>query len=703
MEKYVRNATGNGKFIITGFFTDLVLVLRRKNNSPALDVSIDEQVATTVSTSNLGTINANVANSSGAKYHQLVIASGLPSSRPNTVTASITAATAGTLDIYGIISLRTNSASLALLESGRAFEAARIVKRDVIDTGVSLLSLAAGSRGGRLVYAIAEGAYNTAIGTLTDLDSGGSPSGTASGILVTIIVGVGKLNNYKANDIIVIYSGSTAEIRRILSISGSVITLTSAVSFGGGPVFIKHYCSTDLNIPLSTQETPLAHYTLPDDFIDYSSSDFQILTAMNRYVVGKDGLTIISGKNILVSDSGITGAKKAIQINFGGSSELRFSVLATRLDVLAVNSSASTVDISIDGSPYNSYSFSGGLAQKRTIFSNARYQSHEIVIVPTSGNFAISEMFLFAPKKPEFTGYPNEVADIIQPARYLPSMSILTVAPNVYPLGGVFKESFHYLSYINGSGINNDWTVTEDYTKAPQYGRYVAADNEDASTEFHFLGTAFELQYIMGPDHGIFDITVDGTALQLTGTTIVGDYTGNQVDAYSAVYGRKNIGAYGFSYGYHKVVAKIQNPRAKNGSSTGYNMAFVGYYECNDNGYMSIGINKENVYCGVIDTRNFIPLDTTPLESQVQITSLLERGGKVNISSGVLSVIVNFTEPFPDTSYFINVSLMNLTDSVPIFQPVLITAQTTSSFTVIWNSPTPTANYVLCYHARTVD
>jgi hypothetical protein len=705
-EKYVRNATGNGSFIVTGFFTELVLILRRKNNSPALNVSIDGQVATTISTSALGTINANVASSAGPKYEQLVLASGLPSTRPNTITASITAATAGSLDIFGVLMVRADASNVAILESGRAFENARIVSRDTVDTATTLVNLASGGRGGRLVYAIADNSYTTAIGTLLDLDAGGTPNGAfiINNQTINITGGLGKLSNYKVNDIIIIYSVSTAEIRRISSISSPQIGVSSPTSFiVGNAVTIRHLCSTDSNIPLVTEEENLAHYVLPDDFIDYTSSDFQVTTASNRFVVNRDGFTIVSGKSIGVTDSGIVGVTTAIEVQSDGSAELRFTVLATRLDVLAVNDSAATVNVSIDGSPYYTYSFSGTLAQRRTIFSNARYQTHEIVIQPVSGTFSISEMFLFAPKKPEFVGFPNEVADLIQPARYIPSMSILTAAPNVYPSGAVFREGLHYLSYLNGTGTGTDWVVSEDFTKAGNYGRYTYTDREAASIEFYIAGTSFELQYITGPDHGIFVIEVDGVALELvSGATIVGDYTGNQVDAYSAAYGRKNIGAYGYAYGYHKIVAKIQTPRAKNAFSSGYIMAFAGYYQGNNSGYMSIGINREGVYTDIIDIRNFIPIDTTPLDPGVQVTGPLERGGKVSILSGATSLSVTLSEPFADTSYLISATMMNLTDSVPDFQPILVTAQAASSFTVTWNAPMPTANYILNYYTRSI-
>lgn len=701
-EKYVRNATGNGEFTVTGFFTELVLILRRKSNSPALNVSIDGQTPTMVSSSALGTINDNVAGSNGPKYHQLLLASGLPSTRPNTITASVVAATVGSLDIYGIMLVRSNSSSTGFLESGVAFQNARIITRDTVTPAANLVNLTTGSRGGRLVYSIADNTYNLAIGSLLDLDIGGSPSGTASGTVITISVGTGKLNNYSVNDILIIYSATKAEIRRISSIVTPIINLSSATSFTGDLITIRHLCSTDSNVPLVTEESALAHYMLPDDFIDHSSSDFESTAAANRFVMHTDDLTIVSGKNISVVTSGIIGATRAIEVASGGSAELRFSVLATRLDLLVVNSGAATINVSIDGSPFYLFSFGGSLAQKRTIFSNARYQTHEVIIQPVTGNFDISEMFLSAPLQPSFVGYPNEVADLIQPATYSPSMSILTASPNVYPTGAVFREATHYVSYLNGTGLGTDWQVTENFSIASSYGQYIYSDNDGASIEFHFLGSSFELQYVTGPDHGIFTVSVDGVDLASAGGTIVGTYTSNQVDAYAAAYGRKNIGTYGLSYGYHTITAAIKSPRTKNGFSAGYIMAVIGYYQGNDSGYMAIGINKENVYTSVIDLRTFIPLDTTPLAPVVQEAGPLESSGQVAILVGTTSVSITLTNPYPDTSYIISATMMNLIDSVPNFQPMLITAQTASGFTVTWNAPMPSGNYLLNYFTRTI-
>jgi len=699
-ETYVSNDGDNGEIVLTGFFTDVTLLLRRRNNSPALNVSIDHQVATMISTSALGTINASVAASEGSKLHRLVIASGLPNSRPNTVSISIASATVGTLDVFGFELIRTDS-NVALLESGRAFKSAAVIKRDTIDSAVPINQLSALERGGRFTYSVATNSYGLAIAALEDLDQSNQPSGTATGAVVTVISGIGKLTAYRVNDVILVFDGATAEMRRIASITSPTITLDSATSFAATPVTIRHICSTDNTIPNTTEEDLLVQYDLlSNDFRVGTSSDFTSPDVKDRFVVHYDGHTIVAGRDIAVSSTGLAGASRAVTLASGGSAVLKLSALCTRLDLIAANDAAATATVSIDGSPAYTYTFPGTSARRHTIFFNARYQHHEVVITPASGTLAFTDIILFGPKKPALSGFQNEVADLSRVARYEASRSTFTAAPSVYPLGGVFYEASQYVSCVNGSGVNTDWSPSVDFAKG-YYGRYFSTTNDDAIAEFYFLGDAFELQYVTGPDHGIFEVYVDGVALQLAGGTVVGDYTGNQVDAFSASYGRRNIGAFGLTYGYHKVEAKIKNPRTKNGFSTGYVMALTGYYICNNSGYLTYGINREGYYTSVVDLRTFVPI---PIESAVApVVDSVGRSGKVALIVSTTSLSATFAEPFPDTNYAVACVMLNTVDGSPVFQPMVITAQSAAGFTVSWNDPLVTGNYYLVYIAQSIN
>jgi len=88
----------------------------------------------------------------------------------------------------------------------------------------------------------------------------------------------------------------------------------------------------------------------------------------------------------------------------------------------------------------------------------------------------------------------------------------------------------------------------------------------------------------------------------------------------------------------------------------------------------------------------------TPLVAQT-LTSLGIRSGNSSISSSATSVSVTFSTAFSNTSYSITANMLNTTDSNPKFQPIDVTAQSTTGFTASWNVPTDTANYVLSWQA----
>ena len=81
------------------------------------------------------------------------------------------------------------------------------------------------------------------------------------------------------------------------------------------------------------------------------------------------------------------------------------------------------------------------------------------------------------------------------------------------------------------------------------------------------------------------------------------------------------------------------------------------------------------------------------------LTSLGIFAGKSTLGSGVTSVSPTFSTAFGSTGYAVTAVLLNTTDSNPQFQPVTITAQSTTGFTASWNAPTATANYILSWQA----
>jgi hypothetical protein len=73
------------------------------------------------------------------------------------------------------------------------------------------------------------------------------------------------------------------------------------------------------------------------------------------------------------------------------------------------------------------------------------------------------------------------------------------------------------------------------------------------------------------------------------------------------------------------------------------------------------------------------------------------RSGESSISLGATSLTVTFSSALPNSSYIVVVSMVNTTDPTPQYQPLVVTSKTTAGFTVQWNSPTDTANYLIDY------
>jgi len=85
--------------------------------------------------------------------------------------------------------------------------------------------------------------------------------------------------------------------------------------------------------------------------------------------------------------------------------------------------------------------------------------------------------------------------------------------------------------------------------------------------------------------------------------------------------------------------------------------------------------------------------------SATNATAITYRSGTQAIGSGVTTVSVTYSTAFANTSYAITCNFINTTDTNTQFQPIEITAFSTTGFTVKWNSPTATANYSLVWHA----
>lgn len=88
-----------------------------------------------------------------------------------------------------------------------------------------------------------------------------------------------------------------------------------------------------------------------------------------------------------------------------------------------------------------------------------------------------------------------------------------------------------------------------------------------------------------------------------------------------------------------------------------------------------------------------------PTNNQLSTLTGSIMSGNQNIPNGNSSVSVTFTTPYADTTYSVSAHIINVTDGSPVFQPVVITAKSTTGFTASFNAPVDSANYALSWMA----
>ena len=71
----------------------------------------------------------------------------------------------------------------------------------------------------------------------------------------------------------------------------------------------------------------------------------------------------------------------------------------------------------------------------------------------------------------------------------------------------------------------------------------------------------------------------------------------------------------------------------------------------------------------------------------------IQRAGQDGVTSGVTSKVVTIAPAMPDGTFAVIATWQNTVDTSPVFQPIVITAQSTTSFTAKWNDPTDSASY----------
>lgn len=795
-KSYVRNTGAYAKIVVTGFFTDVILWMRRTDNTPDFLVQLNEESPYLVSSKQSSAPGLD----SHRKYNKLYVL-GVPIgtsllNEPNTCTIYVNAP-ADPVEIYAIemcrssvdaYSARTNS----LLESGRAFDLTKIVISDAVDSSLAVNESysTVPVRGHRKIVSVTDYSPAASVNTFSLADIDSSLTGTVNSLTqLTNVTGPG-VSAFRLYDLILVtdgpftgdtyYETGTAVASNTITLTGpldsavgagwvvegSGVPLNTTVTLNNNPsatiqvstpvtltstplrfyqkgnaqvvqingvtpaginvytwditpsldpsvfsltssVSVTHVCSTESTVPNVGEEEEIARFNLISDFATGFPGDFELGDSSNRFVVGSDGTTVIAGENLSVVSSGLTGQTKAVNITTTGT--LRIAALCTRLDIIVANSSsANPVSISVDGSDVIYFNFSDASSYRRTLFFNARYQTHEITISDPSGVLCISDIILFGPAKPDLTDFPVEIGDMRGLAKYVHSSSYKVIgSQSRYPLGAVFLEATTYCTYQDNAILPlSDWTVADGYSggylKNP-YGPYIYTATQDAYAEFYFLGDTFEVQFITGPDHGNFKIYIDGIAMD-SGPYFypIGDYATGEVIGYSPTYSRKNIGAVILypsneeEWSVHHV--KIVATATKNIVSTDYRVALVGVWLASAQGAYYCTNQNKGLFSSAKDSRKFLAVPPQQVTSDISQPLVADsRAASVACSSGSTSKSVSYTNPLPDENYVLMLNFTNTVDTYPLLQPVFVTSKTATGFTATWNAPLDSNSYKLNY------
>jgi hypothetical protein len=74
----------------------------------------------------------------------------------------------------------------------------------------------------------------------------------------------------------------------------------------------------------------------------------------------------------------------------------------------------------------------------------------------------------------------------------------------------------------------------------------------------------------------------------------------------------------------------------------------------------------------------------------------------VSLVPGATSAVVSLPINYGTSGYGVVAVMQNLVDGFPMYQPLLVTGKTDTSFTISWNVPFDTANYTIFYYVITL-
>lgn len=602
-EIVIQNTNSQGSLEFTGIITNISLLCRIQPGSPDLEVIVDEETGSpyVVSTSFSGDANATTAAIAGERFHRVEIASGLDGSNPSHVSIGFDTAGSTPLIIAGLEVEWIDTPNTLNWEPGIGFENTVLFRKDVIST-LNHTGLGANSRGGSTTYGGKIGGSLLAVANsvLPDIDTG--VTGVCTGITVNVTTNISKLVSFAAGDIIRLIGATAVEFARINTIVGSTINLEAGKTVQG--VTIEHVCSSGSQSPNDNLERELARYFILNDFISGATFDFgpaNVATKARRYVAHPDGRTVVAARNTkMVLTDGV------IEVT-GGTGQVHFSVLATRLDLVFNSATSFTLDITLDGSDSWSINVPSGPV-RRTLYFNSKYQQHEVT-VSSASLWTFEQLVIFGPAAGDIQpSAPLAQADFL--ASFTQGSSLYTPSPYRYSNGVAFNDASKSMAFGDGSGANPKWNIEQINA---HFGQAYTTENDGDFTEGWFTGSGMELLYIERPDGGKGILEIDGVEVgAIGGANVYGAYSAGYVDTYAVSENARVVGVNNLSWGRHKFTFKHDDPREKNVGSSGYKLTVVGFYETNSNaaGTLSstfVGKNNDRAgrYSPIGDIRDY--------------------------------------------------------------------------------------------------
>lgn len=702
-------ANGACRLSITGFFTDLYLLADIGLNSPIVSVFVDNSItSSTVDLSRSNTVS-NIGDELDFQQQKYNIASGLNPVYPHTVEMVVDDA----LDdfrLFGFELYNAPSSSISI-SPGRAYVQTDIVKNDAffsyINSGTENYRRGAAHK----IYIDRSKNLTSSFIQMVDVDGViGVPNGVAVSGTPNFGVassGLAKFTAfYNAGAIVRLVTATAEQTLRILSIGPTPqdVVFTSNVTVSG-PAIMLLVASESNDTFDPTKE--YKRYSIREFGVGHSP-DFSALffSPSDKVYTAEDGITSLCGNQIQYATTSLSGADVALTFPYA-SSQITLRTVACAVDMLIANSSTISADISIDGSPFDAKTISGSGFRKVTLFLNARYQTHEVRIKNAVGLDVVGFIMNEPSFEPSLEGTYLAHRNVL--AKYSPS---LTTDSTLTAIGGVSYDPFIYGGvYINGtSGTGTPWAYSLDFLNSPDFGRYSATSFPGSYFEYSFCGTGLQVEYTAGENRGIPIVIIDGILATSINFPTVAFYGLNaingEVDMYAAApaISRKKFSIAGLATGMHIIKLEVQNPRKKNPSSIDYYVNVISVTEINTSGSLAItpqfGYKKSDFAMGSSSFRDERNFDSGAIAQNDVITTRLittpARTAKIALANGAVSHTVVFSTPMT-SDYTVAPTFVNNVDAYPLFQPFIISNQTYNGFTVSWNMPLDSVNYLLTY------